>query len=104
MCYSCWWFEVLLYICTGNCFGEEGVEMIKEMMESKGHLEVLGTLSDDEGEEEEGNNTREEGEESEGSQGGTEDSKCKDEEKEESDGGRSEGHEELGSDTTVRHC
>ena len=84
------------------------METIKEMLESKGHLEVLGTLSDDEGEEsgeEEGNTTREEGEESEGSEGGTEDSKCKDGDDEEgggSDGG-SEGHGELGSDTTVRH-
>lgn len=34
----------------GNCFGEDGVELIMETMQAKGHKdEVLGSFSDDEG-------------------------------------------------------
>lgn len=34
---------------SGNCFGETGVELVRESLEAKGHAEVLGSLSDDEG-------------------------------------------------------
>ena len=40
----------------GNMFGETGIEIIKETMESKGQLDILGSLSDDEGEEDEDEN------------------------------------------------
>jgi hypothetical protein len=33
----------------GNCFGEEGVESIHEIMSAKGKADVLCSLSDDEG-------------------------------------------------------
>lgn len=33
----------------GNCFGEEGIELLRGSLEAKGHMEVLGSLSDDEG-------------------------------------------------------
>ena len=43
----------------GNMFGETGIEIIKETMESKGQLDILGSLSDDEGEEDEDENENE---------------------------------------------
>lgn len=82
------------------------METIKEVMSSKGHLEVLGTLSEDEGgesENEEGNSTREDGE---GSESEENSSKCRDEEEDEDEGecnGGSESRGEEGSAVTVRH-
>ena len=35
---------------TGNSIGETSVELIKQALEAKGHDDILGTLSDDEGE------------------------------------------------------
>ena len=43
----------VLLLFLGNMFGEAGIEIIKETMESKGQLDILGSLSDDEGEGEE---------------------------------------------------
>ena len=43
----------MLLLFLGNMFGETGIEIIKETMESKGQLDILGSLSDDEGEEDE---------------------------------------------------
>lgn len=34
---------------TGNSIGETNVELIKQVLEAKGHEDILGTLSDDEG-------------------------------------------------------
>lgn len=45
--------ELKLLNLNGNMFGETGIEIIKETMESKGQLDILGSLSDDEGEEDE---------------------------------------------------
>lgn len=63
----------LLSLCVpvshlGNLFGEEGVEQVREMMEANGHLEILGSLSDDEGDEEEEQEKEEEEEEEEENQ------------------------------------
>ena len=33
---------------AGNCFGEEGIELLRGSLEAKGHIEALGSLSDDE--------------------------------------------------------
>ncbi|XP_072040661.1 ran GTPase-activating protein 1-like [Amphiura filiformis] len=38
---------------NGNCFGDEGCELIKGVMEANDRLDALGTLSDDEGDEDE---------------------------------------------------
>ena len=35
---------------TGNSIGETNVELIRQALEAKGHEDILGTLSDDEGE------------------------------------------------------
>lgn len=40
-------------MCTGNGFGEEGIELLRGSLEAKGHLDALGSLSADEGDEEE---------------------------------------------------
>ncbi|XP_038055646.1 ran GTPase-activating protein 1-like [Patiria miniata] len=34
---------------NGNSFGEEGVELVRAVLEANGHLDALGSLSDDEG-------------------------------------------------------
>ncbi|XP_071493304.1 ran GTPase-activating protein 1-like [Diadema antillarum] len=34
---------------NGNSFGEEGIELIQSIMESNNHIDALGSLSDDEG-------------------------------------------------------
>lgn len=39
-----WWVWFI-----GNIFGEDGIETIRELLEVKGHLDALGSLSDDEG-------------------------------------------------------
>ena len=39
---------------TGNMFGEDGIETIRELLEVKGRLDALGSLSDDEGVESDG--------------------------------------------------
>ena len=59
----------------GNVFGEEGIELLRESLEAKGLVDLLGSLSDDEGgesEEEEEEEEEEEGaeEEQEESEGG----------------------------------
>ncbi|KAL2078072.1 hypothetical protein ACEWY4_025757 [Coilia grayii] len=46
---------------NGNCFGEEGCETIKETMESMNIADVLGSLSDDEGEPDEDEDDEDEG-------------------------------------------
>ena len=49
----------------GNDFGEEGIDLLRESLEAKGCLDVLGSLSDDEGIEGEGEEEEEEEGESE---------------------------------------
>lgn len=34
---------------TGNCFGEEGIELLRGSLEAKGLADALASLSDDEG-------------------------------------------------------
>ena len=34
----------------GNCIGETNVDLIRQVLEAKGHEDILGSLSDDEGE------------------------------------------------------
>jgi len=34
----------------GNCIGETNIELLRQSLEAKGHRDVLGSLSDDEGE------------------------------------------------------
>lgn len=69
---------------TGNAFGEEGIELLRESLEAKGLVDLLGSLSDDEGGESE--EEEEEGEEEAGVE----------EEQEEHEGGKDsvEGGEE----------
>ena len=59
---------ILLLFETGNAFGEEGIELLRESLEAKGLIDILGTLSDDEGGE------SEEEEEEEGESEGGDDS------------------------------
>ena len=55
---------ILYYLShAGNAFGEEGCERVREMMEANGHLEILESLSDDEGDEDEESDEKERDEE-----------------------------------------
>ena len=59
---------------SGNCLGEDGIELLREVLEAKGCIDALGSLSDDEGlesdeEEEEGGGESGEEEEEEGTEG-----------------------------------
>ena len=47
----------------GNCFGEDGIELLRGSLAAKGHEDVLGSLSDDEGLEDEDEEEEEEEEE-----------------------------------------
>ncbi len=43
-------YSVFTPIIIGNCFGDEGIDLIRDTMNAKGHSdEVLGSFSDDEG-------------------------------------------------------
>jgi len=45
-------YNLLSIISTlGNNIGETNIELIKEVLEAKGHEDILGSLSDDEGDE-----------------------------------------------------
>ena len=65
----------MLLLVTGNAFGEEGVELLRESLEAKGLLDMLGSLSDDEG-------LESDGEEGEGESDGGDDSLAREEESE----------------------
>ncbi|XP_070540108.1 ran GTPase-activating protein 1-like [Ptychodera flava] len=52
---------------NGNCFGEEGVELVKGVLENNGKLECLGSLSDDEGDDDDNDDEDGDGEERDGS-------------------------------------
>ena len=57
---------------TGNAFGEDGIELLRESLEAKGLIDHLGSLSDDEelDSEEEEEEEEEEGAEKEEEEGG----------------------------------
>lgn len=51
-----WYFHsILLTECIqcspGNCIGDEGIEELKDALNTQGQMEKLGSLSDDEGDE-----------------------------------------------------
>ena len=52
---------------SGNCLGEDGIELLRQLLEAKGCIDALGSLSDDEllESEEEGEGGGESGEEEE---------------------------------------
>ncbi len=52
-------------LAPGNCFGEEGIELLRGSLEAKGHIEALGSLSDDEEVEHDGEDEEEREEEEE---------------------------------------
>ena len=58
------------FLSVGNAFGEEGIELLRESLEAKGLVDLLGSLSDDEGgeSEEEEDEEQEEEEEEEGAE------------------------------------
>ena len=54
---------------TGNAFGEDGIELLRESLEAKGLIDHLGSLSDDEELDTEEEEEEEEGAEKEGEEG-----------------------------------
>ena len=46
---SSWGRNLSLFL-TGNSIGEDGIEEVRNWLDSKGRLDTLGSMSDDEGE------------------------------------------------------